>query len=102
MVVARTESRSMPANGRAGPPSGGTGVEAYLPEAFMPTHVHRPLEDRFPHVPVPGERDPDTLVTTDIAPVSGIGFGESVPPVDLEVTMDAETIEEHRKEGGGR
>ena len=66
----------------------------------MPTPPHRPLEDRFPHVPLPGERDPDTLAVTDIAPVSGIGF--SSPPVDLEATMDEETIEEHKKEGGGR
>ena len=59
------------------------------------------LPPRQPHEPIPGEREPDTLLGTQPGAVGGIGFGAGTPVSDLEQTMDERTAHEHLIEGGG-
>jgi hypothetical protein len=63
--------------------------------ANPPARVATRARERFP-----GEREPDTLVNTQPGAVGGIGFGASLPPTDVEDTMDERTRLEHRREGG--
>ena len=51
--------------------------------------------------PIPGEREPDTLLGTEPGAVGGVGFGANLPDTDLEKTMDERTAHEHEVEGGG-
>ena len=51
--------------------------------------------------PIPGERDPGTLLGTQPGAVGGVGFGANLPAEDLEKTMDERTAHEHQVEGGG-
>ena len=51
--------------------------------------------------PIPGERDPDTLLGTQPGAVGGVGFGANLPAEDLDKTMDERTVHEHQVEGGG-
>ena len=51
---------------------------------------------------IPGEWDPETRAPELPGGFGGRGFGADIPPTDPDLTLDPETIEEHRHEGGGR
>jgi hypothetical protein len=51
--------------------------------------------------PIPGEREPNTLLGTQPGAVGGVGFGANLPATDFEKTMDERTAHEHQVEGGG-
>lgn len=59
------------------------------------------LPPRTMREPIPGEREPDTLLGTQPGAVGGVGFGVDLPYTDLEKTMDMQTSHEHEIEGGG-
>lgn len=59
------------------------------------------LPPRAVREPIPGEREPETLLGTQPGAVGGVGFGANLPGSDLERTMDERTAHEHVIEGGG-
>lgn len=75
-------------------------------ETFRQTHADM---NRDPDIhdhdrerePFPGERESDTLTGTEPGAVGGVGFGQDVPSVDSDLTMDRETVRQREIEGGG-
>jgi hypothetical protein len=58
-------------------------------------------EPGSPREPFPGERERDTLTTTEKGSVGGTGFGADLPSVNPHATLDEQTAHEHEIEGGG-
>jgi hypothetical protein len=52
------------------------------------------------HEPIPGERDQTTLTHREPGAMTGAFNGEDAPP-NLASLMDARTVREHVREGGG-
>lgn len=58
-------------------------------------------EPGSPREPIPGERERNTLTTTEKGAVGGRGFGTVLPSMNPDATLDEETAHEHEIEGGG-
>jgi len=92
MRVSATRAVQGPASTDSLAASGGLEVRGGAPEK---------LSGRTTREPIPGEREPDTLLGTEPGAVGGVGFGANLPETDLEKTMDERTAHEHQVEGGG-
>lgn len=71
------------------------------PGGLEPAGAPEQPPSRAVREPIPGERDPSTLLGTQPGAVGGVGFGANLPATDLEKTMDERTAHEHKVEGGG-
>ena len=54
-----------------------------------------------PREPIPGERDPSTMMHREPGAVGGQFAGATVPSPDTHDWMDDRTAQEHAREGGG-